>query len=244
MVESLARDRKVGYASPHLQTEFFLQHAHTSPPSTSCTSYSHCPMRSDSLSSSPDPIAIGLSKTINTSLATQIFRLSLRKSWFYTGRQEEMADVSLLHLWETHSLREGQSVHPSLFPSFFPPSSPHSSLPPPHLSLLYSPQNSSFLPSLTPLNSDISLTSDPQVKSHHLFHMVPSEKFLTGSHVESGESGGSWGIPGVFPSVTQSVCCAFLHYRNHPKPKAWFDATLYSSVQSKDSLSAGPSFDP
>lgn len=52
------------------------------------------------------------------------------------------------------------------------------------------------------------------------------------------------GIPGVFPSVTQSVCCAFLHYRNQSKPKACFDVTLYSSVLSKDFLSAGPSLTP
>jgi hypothetical protein len=90
------------------------------------------------------------------------------------------------------------------------------------------------------------LTSDPQVKSHHLFHTVPSERSPMG-YVWNLGALGEFLMPFTI-SLTQRTLCAFLHYRNHSKHTLWFDSapstsyTPYRSVQSKDCPSSGPSF--
>lgn len=112
-----------------------------------------------------------------------------------------------------------------------------------HLSLSscfpFPPPNLLFLAPSTPLASCPAsapefrhlpplLTSDPQVKSHHLFPHCPFREVPNGSCVESGSS---WGIPDASPYLCDpehSLCIPrprsdlTLHHTHHIHPAALY----------------------
>lgn len=131
-----------------------------------------------------------------------VSQLSLKKDQFYTARHEDMEDSYLLHL--------GDDSQTCSCPS---PPLPLQSGPLPS-----SPVLSSYPASVPEFKHLLSLlTSDPQVKSHHLFHTVPSERSLMG-HMWNLGALGEFLMPSPI-SLTQSTLCAFLHFGNHSKHK-------------------------